>query len=408
MQQSLCRQKGSWIIALVAIFSFAMASSRADNEAASRVYRDVLKSSVWIYSSRGNGKAATGSGSLVDARKNLVLTNYHVVGDNPRATVLFPSYQNGKLIAERDFYIEKLKRSGIRGRVVARDKTRDLALIELESVPANAVALKLALDTVSPGQTVHSIGNPGGSGALWVYTPGKVRQVYHKKWKAKVGDEVLSFEAEVIETDSATNPGDSGGPLVNDKGELVGVTEGGAIGARLLSTFVDGSEVRAFLVSKDVTALPAPKRKAPVRDAFLPIQDEAKFSSAESVTKVNDDLREIFRKYNRDFLIESYMSVPADQLEKVKSSNDEKTRYFRRWTRERIKAKDVNGLCLIICKNPSFLYCEASPDARKIFDDKTIQELVDLVREQFKKKDYDKGLAEAIRFVREKWEKESD
>ena len=65
---------------------------------------------------------------------------------------------------------------------------------------------------------MHSIGNPGTSGALWVYTPGKVRQVYSKKWKAKLDERnIHTFQAKVIETDSPTNPGDSGGPLVNDR-----------------------------------------------------------------------------------------------------------------------------------------------------------------------------------------------
>jgi hypothetical protein len=330
-----------------------------------------------------------------------------VVGDTPRATVLFPSYQNGKLIAERDYYVDQLKRHGIRANVVARDKTRDLAVLQLESVPADVPALKLAVDTVNPGQMVHSIGNPGGTGALWVYTPGTVRQVYHKKWKSKVGDDLLSFEGQVIETDSATNPGDSGGPLVNDKGELVGVTQGGAVGLRLVSTFVDASEVRQFLVSKPVTGLATPKPTAPPRDTFLAIQDSGEFFSPEVVSKANDDVRDLYRTKNKDFLIETYLSVPADQLEKVKSSSEEKTRYFRTWTRERIKAKDVNGLCLIICKNPTFLFCDVSSEARPVFDEQTVKELVDLVRDQFKKKEYDKGLTEAIRFVREKLAKES-
>ena len=107
--------------------------------------------------------------------------------------------------------------------------------------------MPLAAESPDPGQTVHSLGNPGRSGALWVYTPGKVRQVYSKTWKAKLDDRTHTFEARVIETDSPTNPGDSGGPLVNDKGELVGVTEGGATDAQLLSLFVDLSEVKKLL-----------------------------------------------------------------------------------------------------------------------------------------------------------------
>ena len=182
-----------------------------------------------------------------------MLTNFHVVGTNDRATVLFPAYRGTRPIAEREYYTDRLKREGgIRGRVVARDRTHDLAIVQLASLPDGVQAMPLDNDGVAPGQTVHSVGNPGDSGALWVYTPGKVRQVYHKRWKSQLGDETLSFEADVIETDSATNPGDSGGPLVNDKGQLVGVTQGGAVNARLLSTFIDVAEVKALLNGRDL------------------------------------------------------------------------------------------------------------------------------------------------------------
>src|SRR5213076_2868989 len=133
-----------------------------------------------------------------------------------------------------------------------------------------------------PGQTVHSIGNPGRSDALWVYTPGKVRQVYTKKWRAKLDERTtLHFEARVIETDSPTNPGDSGGPLVNDRAELVGVTQGGATNASLLSTFVDVTEVKRFLASQTVRDVKPPGGAAH-RESFT-VRDRAKFFSPEAV-----------------------------------------------------------------------------------------------------------------------------
>src|SRR5205823_356163 len=77
-----------------------------------------------------------------------------------------------------------------------------------------------------PGQNVYSIGNPGGSSAMWLLTAGTVRQVSRKRWTAGGMGRLFELEAEVVETSSPTNPGDSGGPLVNDRGEQVGVTQG--------------------------------------------------------------------------------------------------------------------------------------------------------------------------------------
>jgi S1-C subfamily serine protease len=124
-----------------------------------------------------------------------------------------------------------------------------LALIELDQVPEDARALRLAPQSPKPGQRVHSIGNPGASDALWLYTQGTVRQVYLRSF---VIDGQLEVRARVVETQSPINPGDSGGPVVNDQGELVAIVES-AYGAqpgkdiRLISTFIDVSEVKHLI-----------------------------------------------------------------------------------------------------------------------------------------------------------------
>jgi HEAT repeat protein/S1-C subfamily serine protease len=213
------------------------------------IYQHVLKSTVWIVNLSRRG-ISSGTGSLVDRQNMLVLTNNHVVDGNEALVVFFPMYQANKLVAERDTYLEKLKKKevdAIRARVLKVDAVRDLALIQLQRVPEDFRALALAQQSVRQGDSVVSVGNPGGSGALWLYTPGTVRQVYHKKWKVQGGDRLYDLEADVVETQSATNPGDSGGPLVNDRGELVGVTEGGSRGAQLLSVFIDVKEATAFI-----------------------------------------------------------------------------------------------------------------------------------------------------------------
>src|SRR5262249_38148594 len=156
--------------------------------------------------------------------------------------------------------------------------------------------LRLAGRSARPGDVVHSIGNPGASDAAWLYTKGEVRQVSHKKWKSTGGGgggrgggnpaggpgrglpggsdpggrvpgggfpggvpgpvggmpaggdgDVMTFEADVLETTSPTNPGDSGGPLVNESCQLVGVTQGANTRARNVSLFINVTEVRKIL-----------------------------------------------------------------------------------------------------------------------------------------------------------------
>jgi len=259
------------------------------------VYRHVLKSVAWILIPQGN-LATMGTGTLVDRANRLVLTNNHVVQGGGDILVFFPNFrEGGQPIAERENYLKHVERKDVnRAVVVATDVLRDLALIQLEQVPDGVEALAVAHQSVSIGQTVHSVGNPGASGALWVYTSGTVRQVYEKTWISSEGPAEggpqggqkpgpglgqptkpgripggrqpgllqsppqggaqgiqpvggTQHRARVVETQAPINPGDSGGPLVNDHGELIGVTQAYLGGAQLVSIFIDVTEAASFI-----------------------------------------------------------------------------------------------------------------------------------------------------------------
>jgi hypothetical protein len=247
---------------------------------------------------------------------------------------------------------------------------------------------------------VHSLGNPGGSGALWVYTPGKVRQVYQKKWAAKAGRETLQFEARVIETDSPTNPGDSGGPLVNDQAELVGVTQGGATNASLLSVFVDVSEVKRFLSSQTVREIPPPPGAVSVRESFK-VRDNASFFSTEAAQKANEAIADIAHRFGRDVLVETYSS-PPDDADRVKAmSPDERLNFFRDWARKRMREERINGVMILICRNPSTLYVAVSERARGVVTPDQEKAIHGALLSAFREKKYDDGLLNALRLVRD-------
>ncbi len=175
--------------------------------------------------------------------------------NNPDVTIFFPAFdKKGNLIPEREKYLELLcAGGGIDGKVLFTDSSKDLAVIQVGSMPRGTPALKLAKESPSPGDRIHSIGSPGVSGALFAYTDGSVKAVYHKRMKAqaKANDpDSFLIDAKIIETSSATNRGDSGGPLMNEKAELVGVTQGMLVGGddvRPISFFVDIGEVRDLL-----------------------------------------------------------------------------------------------------------------------------------------------------------------
>ena len=391
-----------WLPVLLLLASpAALAAQEATGGA--KIYKDAVASTVWVHSTRTAG-LATGSGTLIDAGRRLVLTNYHVVEENPRVTIFFPEYRDGRPIPERTHYTDRAKRLGVRGKVVALDKGADLAVIQIDAVPEGVKAIAVAVRSPEPGELVHSIGNAGKSGALWGYVNGTVRQVYRKKWQAALSKtKTAHFEARVIETDTPTNPGDSGGPLLNDKGELVGVTQGGALNASLVSFFVDASEVKQLLATRDVKDVKGKDEVKPVVKRTEPIapSDPAKVFDAAKLKALEPKLAELF-KANAELVIETYPTAPAEWLDKAKKAKPaERQELYKEWGIERLKAAKSDGALILVTLDPRVIHVEFPEAMRKRYPDKFAQRVGDALVKSFKDKKPDDGLAEAVKLLQD-------
>lgn len=377
------------------------------------IYKKAIPSVVWIHSTRSNGMA-TGSGALIDKDARLVLTNYHVVEENPKATIFFPQFRDGSPIPEKVYYTDRTARLGINGKVLALDKGADLAIIQLESVPKTIPAIPLAKGSPGPGDTVHSIGNPGKSGALWGYVKGGVRNVYRKKWKADLGKKVVTFEAKVIETDSATNPGDSGGPLLNDKGELVGVTQGGATNAQLVSFFIDLSEVKQLLATRPIreaitsagtsttTAAPPPAPKAVTRrETPLPVNDAGKLWDDATLNGVQEIVAGLHTR-KLDVKVETLTAAPQEWIAKAKSGTaEDRTRLFREYTAEQMKKNSADGVAIVICLDPRFIHVDIPEKWRSRFPEKYAGKIGEAMVSAMREKKPNEGILAAVKLIQE-------
>lgn len=208
------------------------------------IYQRLLRSTAFITADDSQEPMWTGSGWVIDTRRKLLITNEHVVDNLEQVYAIFPEYEGEDPIADRSHYLTKSKR--IRGKVFLADAARDLAVVELDSLPEDIQALSLASKSPRAGESLHSVGNPIDE--MWIYTQGTVRGVFTTTWLA--GDPVggvVRRHAKVVENQSPTNHGDSGGPVVNDQGLVVAVVEGGSNQGNLLQRFIDVSEVRAFM-----------------------------------------------------------------------------------------------------------------------------------------------------------------
>lgn len=225
-----------------------------------KLYEKALNSVAFIVSPREKNQMSFGSGTLVNAKERIVLTNYHVVGDQDTAVIFFPAYKGNDLITHPEHYLKQTDKIGVAGKVIARAMERDLALVKLNSVPNGIIEMPLSVRSSKPGETLHALGNSGLQlGTLWRYSKGEVRQVYVRKFKC--GMPPFEVNARIVETQIPINRGDSGGPVLNAAGALAAVSQGfqDDNSQRLVSNMIDISEVRAFLKKEKLMPTPTSK-----------------------------------------------------------------------------------------------------------------------------------------------------
>ncbi len=138
-----------------------------------------------------------GSGSIIDGRRGLVLTNNHVVQGANRIMVNLPD-----------------KRS-FPGEVVGTDPYGDIAVVRIKGQNLPQVEMGDS-DRIEPGATAIAIGNPFGFANS--VTVGVVSAL-GRELKSPNGAPLDNL----IQTDTAINPGNSGGPLCDIHGRVIGM-----------------------------------------------------------------------------------------------------------------------------------------------------------------------------------------
>jgi serine protease Do len=183
-------------------------SSRVDAQQISETYRKVNPSVVIVRVRQKTPSSdpqkglvslpSFGSGVLISA-EGKILTAAHVVQSADQICVEF---FDGQLIPAR---------------VIATSTSADVALVQLERVPTNAVISAIGdSNKVDVGDQIFIIGSPYGlSHSL---TVGHVSARY-------APNSVVSLPgaAELLQTDAAINSGNSGSPMFSMKGEVIGV-----------------------------------------------------------------------------------------------------------------------------------------------------------------------------------------
>jgi tetratricopeptide (TPR) repeat protein len=286
---------------LLGLFAAPASRVRAEEEAPKKLYLQTLHATAYVKVRDGSG-----TGWIVDRDRRLLVTNYHVVEGFDRADVTFPTFKDGRLLVNAKDYKGK---AGVSATVVDVDPERDLAILQVDVLPEGTTALQLAKVSADVMDRIHSIGNPGASDALWVYTQGTVRQVYQKEWTTRPRKTLLHHKAYILEAQAPNNPGDSGGPVVNDQGELVGVVTGGMVyqngePVNLMGYNIDVREVRAFLTQTCRLLEPKTAEDLALRGERLTkrgLYDEA-FDAFSAALKLDKDCQAVYRNRGKAFL----------------------------------------------------------------------------------------------------------
>jgi len=140
-----------------------------------------------------------GSGAIVSP-SGWMLTNSHVVG------------------GLKQFDVRTGDGRHYRAKVLGRDVSGDLAVLQLELKPKETVpCLEIGdPETLHVGDYALAVGNPFAEGLFDqnpTFTFGVISAL----------DQIIDTDADTIATDAAVNPGNSGGPLIDMAGKLVGI-----------------------------------------------------------------------------------------------------------------------------------------------------------------------------------------
>lgn len=196
------------------------------------------------------------SGTLIDLKNRLVLTNYHCI--DSKVSVIdreeaasngqlkkFRTKKYGDITIEQNGYksFEKVSSAQYITDIVAEDKTTDLAILKIRSAIPHDMASSILPESVSivRGESVYVVGNPGGLDATIVKgIVSNLNRTFEFPWTNNTKLAMIQFSGGIY-------GGNSGGALYNDRGYLIGVPAAGIAQASFIGLAVPAEVVRTFM-----------------------------------------------------------------------------------------------------------------------------------------------------------------
>ncbi|HYG78418.1 MAG TPA: TPM domain-containing protein [Planctomycetota bacterium] len=128
------------------------------------------------------------------------------------------------------------------------------------------------------------------------------------------------------------------------------------------------------------------------------VSDKAGFFSEQTVQQANQTIQEIKNKHRKDIVVDTLPAIPEDK--RALYSEGAKNSFFANWLRERARAARVDGVYILITREPAHLQVGISGNtAREGFGTYDRDRVRNTLLEHFRKKQFDQGLISALQTI---------
>ena len=151
-------------------------------------------------------ETAKGTGFVIDAAADLVLTNNHVI-DGATSVTVTPVTSGRSYPA----------------RILGYDRADDLALLQVQGAPRLRAVTIGSSARAGVGTPVLAIGNEGGKGGSPTIAPGLISGLGRTIIASDQSSGLTETLYGMLQTSANIRPGDSGGPLAGADGRVIGI-----------------------------------------------------------------------------------------------------------------------------------------------------------------------------------------
>jgi hypothetical protein len=132
--------------------------------------------------------------------------------------------------------------------------------------------------------------------------------------------------------------------------------------------------------------------------AGAPITDEAGLYSPGAVQKATQEIEGIERAEHKGLVIETYKGVPEERnkafRDMARKARDE---FFLQWADSRARARQVDGVYVLVCKSPAYAQAVLGPDTEeRVFPERDRVRLAEELTPGGWRRNHDKELLRAV------------